>query len=104
MTTILGPGEFGSPGGDIMAKDAAGTLWLYEGNGNGGWLPRRQIGIGWNVMTAIVTPGDINSDGLPDVLARNSAGSLILYRGTGSGGLQTDLHVGSGWNVMTAIL
>ncbi|MET4540894.1 hypothetical protein ABIE37_002682, partial [Arthrobacter bambusae] len=35
-------------------RNSAGALWLYPGNGTGGWLAARQIGSGWNVMTAIL--------------------------------------------------
>ncbi|MFJ5958927.1 carboxypeptidase regulatory-like domain-containing protein, partial [Paenarthrobacter sp. NPDC092416] len=43
---------------DVMSRDGAGGLWLYPGNGTGGWLTPRQIGTGWNTMTTILGPGD----------------------------------------------
>ena len=39
---------------DVLATDAAGTLWLYPGNGSGGWLPRRAVGPGWTGMDALL--------------------------------------------------
>jgi serine protease len=77
---------------------------LYPGDGSGGWLAARQIGSGWNVMTAIEGPGDFNGDGKIDVVARDGSGVLWLYPGDGSGGWLAARQVGSGWNVMTAIL
>jgi len=88
---------------DLVARDAAGTLWLYPGNGAGGFLPRHQIGTGWNIMTAIVTPGDVTGDAVGDILARDSAGRLWLYPGNGKSGVSTRRQIGSGWNVMNAI-
>ena len=39
---------------DLLARDGAGDLWLYPGNGAGGWgTPSRSIGRGWNVMDAL---------------------------------------------------
>jgi hypothetical protein len=38
---------------DVMARDGSGALWLYPGNGTGGWLTPRQVGTGWNGMTRI---------------------------------------------------
>ena len=38
---------------DVLARDGAGALWLYPGNGSGGWLARSQVGSGWNVMTPV---------------------------------------------------
>jgi hypothetical protein len=88
---------------DLIARDAAGRLWLYPGNGSGGFKPRSQIGIGWNTMTAIITPGDVTGDGNADVLGRDTAGRLWLYPGNGSGGFKPRRLIGTGWNIMTAI-
>lgn len=88
---------------DVLARDTNGVLWLYPGNGSGGWLPAKQVGSGWNVMTAIEASGDFNGDGKADVIARDSKGVLWLYPGNGSGGWLSAKQVGSGWNVMTAI-
>ena len=89
---------------DVLARDSAGTLWLYPGDGTGGWLARTQVGSGWNGMTSIVGPGDFNGDGSVDVLARDSAGTLWLYPGNGTGGWLARTQAGSGWNGMTAII
>jgi hypothetical protein len=49
-----------------VAREAAtGYLWLYRGNGTGGWLPRVRIGTGWQGMNLIETVGDFNGDGAP---------------------------------------
>lgn len=46
---------------DVIARDTAGLLWLYRGNGTGRWIsPAIQIGNGWNGMTAILSPGDFD--------------------------------------------
>ncbi|MFJ4026897.1 FG-GAP-like repeat-containing protein [Paenarthrobacter sp. NPDC089989] len=88
---------------DVLARDAAGALWLYPGDGSGGWLPRVQVGSGWNIMTALIAPGDFNGDGLPDILARDSAGVLWLYPSNGFGDWLPKVQVGSGWSGMTAL-
>ncbi|WP_374956263.1 FG-GAP repeat domain-containing protein [Arthrobacter sp. MYb23] len=55
MTSITGPGDFNGDGhSDVLARDTSGTLWLYPGNGTGGWLSRVQAGQGWNAMTAVL--------------------------------------------------
>jgi hypothetical protein len=55
MTAMVGPGDFNGDGNvDILSRDAGGALWLYPGNGSGGWLPRTLVGSGWNVMTMII--------------------------------------------------
>src|SRR5690606_37061785 len=88
-----------------LARQAGtGALWLYPGNGRGGWLPRTQVGSGWQIMNAIVGPGDITGDGRADVLARQaSTGELWLYPGDGRGGWLPRIKVGVGWQTMDAI-
>lgn len=88
---------------DVLARTNSGDLWLYPGNGSGGWQSPSKVGQGWNVMTALVSPGDFTGDGKADVLARDTSGVLWLYPGNGKGGWQARLQVGQGWNAMTAI-
>jgi len=85
---------------DIVAREkATGYLWLYRGNGVGGFtLPKIRIGSGWGTMRIIVGPGDLTGDGRPDVLAlRASDGTLWVYPGTGRGSIQSARPVATGW-------
>lgn len=106
FNSIVAPGDFnGDQRMDLLAREqATGALWLYPGNGAGGWLPRVLVGSGWNSMTAIVGPGDFNGDRTSDILARDGAGLLWLYPGNGAGGWLPRIRVGHGWNSMTAIV
>jgi hypothetical protein len=70
---------------DLLTLDAAGTLWLYEGNGAGGLLPAIQVNTGWSTYK-IATPGDVNGDGNADIISLDSAGRLWLNPGNGAGG------------------
>lgn len=89
---------------DVVARDNGGTLWLYPGNGTGGWLTQRSIGTGWNSLNAIVPTKDFNGDGRSDILARDTNGVLWLYPGNGAGGLGTRTQAGTAWSGMTLIL
>jgi hypothetical protein len=89
---------------DVVARDSGGTLWLYPGNGSGGWLTQRSMGTGWNTLNAIVPTKDFNGDGRSDVLARDTNGVLWLYPGNGAGGLQPRVQAGTAWTGMTLIL
>ena len=88
---------------DVLSRDANGILWLYPGDGSGGWLGPVKVGQGWNVMTSIVAPGDFNGDGKPDVIAGDTTGALWLYPGNGNGGWFPRVQIGQGWNTMSAI-
>ncbi|MFC8500921.1 glycoside hydrolase domain-containing protein [Pedococcus sp. NPDC057267] len=87
---------------DVLARDTSGNLWLYPGDGSGGWLAPRQVGTGWSGMT-MVAPGDFNGDGHLDLLARDGSGVLWLYPGDGSGGWLGPRQVGTGWSGMTMV-
>ena len=89
---------------DVLARDNSGTLWLYPGNGSGGWLAQKSVGTGWNSLNAIIPTKDFNGDGRSDVLARDTNGVLWLYAGNGTGGLQARVQAGTAWQGMTLIL
>jgi Zn-dependent metalloprotease len=82
---------------DVVARDSAGVLRLYPGDGAGGFKTRGTLGTGWSSMRGIVTPGDVTGDGNGDILAKDTAGVLWVYPGNGTGGLGLRRKVGSGW-------
>ncbi len=83
-------------------KRSDGTLWIFRGNGAGGYDSGTQIATGWNIYSVVLSPGDFTNDGKPDVLARRSSdGTLWLFRGNGTGGFTgsaTQAGLGTGWN------
>ncbi len=89
---------------DVITTDASGKMWLYVGNGKGGFAARKELGRGWDSMTIVVSAGDTDSDGNADLVARDKAGKLWQYAGTGTGRFAPRKQVGSGWNSMTSIV
>jgi len=87
---------------DLVARDAAGKLWLYPGDGTGGLPTRRLLSTGWKDMTAIVTPGDVTEDGNADIVARAGNGDLWLYPGDGASGLGARRLIGK-WSTSDSI-
>ena len=103
---LLGPGDVNGDGNvDVLARRSSdGGLWLYPGNGQGGWLSPVQIGWGWNVFSAIAAPGDLTGDGAPDLVARDPAtGRLWIYPTDGAGHWRARIALGIGWNAMDVI-
>ncbi|BCW57577.1 hypothetical protein StoSoilB20_09240 [Arthrobacter sp. StoSoilB20] len=48
-------GHFNGDGrADLLARDSAGILWLYPRGSATAWMPRVQVGQGWNVMSTVV--------------------------------------------------
>jgi len=74
----------GAPGGDLVARDRSGVLWLYLGTGSGTFTQRTKIGGGWQVYSELVAAGDADHDGRADLFAYTPATRTVsLYSGTG---------------------
>ena len=56
FSTIISSGDFNGDGkSDLLARGRDGTLWMYAGNGTGGFLPRKVVGTGWNMFSTILS-------------------------------------------------
>ncbi|MFF0477148.1 FG-GAP repeat domain-containing protein [Streptomyces sp. NPDC004284] len=87
---------------DVVARDAAGVLWLHQGNGKGGFYPRTRIGGGWQAYNKIAGGSDLTGDGRADLVAIDKAGGLYLYETKAhpySGLYEPRKKIGTGWGV-----
>ena len=90
---------------DSLARErGTGRLWLYPGNGNGGSLWGRVVGVNWQTMDAMVITPDVTADGRADMWARDTSGALWLYPGDGAGSFAARRQVGNGWQGMDALM
>jgi hypothetical protein len=108
FTALLAPGDFSGDGfPDVLARDSAGTLFMYRGDGDGGWLTGKgeAIGSSWQGFSSIIPAGDFSGDGKRDLLAVHPDGTLYMYRGNGKGGwvLGRGEPVGGGWAGFSAL-
>ena len=73
---------------DVVAPCTDGTLWLYRGDGAGGFAgTRTQIGSGWTARDQVRLVGDWDGAAGTDVIARDpGTGKLWLYSGDGAAG------------------
>ncbi|MCF3963968.1 N-acetylmuramoyl-L-alanine amidase [Streptomyces fuscigenes] len=86
---------------DLVARNTAGVLYLYQGTGNSAspFLAKKVIGSGWGKYQIMASTGDLTGDGKPDFVARDSAGVLWLYKGTGkaTAPFAARTEIGTGW-------
>ncbi|MER8041134.1 FG-GAP repeat domain-containing protein [Streptomyces hydrogenans] len=73
----------GAAGGDLIARDKDGVLWLYLGKSDGTFTARKQVGGGWGAYMDTIGIGDANHDGRPDLLAYGPNKTAYFYAGTG---------------------
>lgn len=85
---------------DLLARSPRdGRLWLYPGDGRGGFGLPGVVGTGWGVVDLILGPGDWDGDGFSDVLWRRADdGTLWLHPGDGTGGFGSARQIGRGWH------
>ncbi|MDI9886289.1 trypsin-like serine protease [Streptomyces sp. HNM0645] len=99
FTMVRGHGDFTADGKpDVFARKSDGKTYLYKGTGVAARPFATPFLVGaFGAMNAIVTTGDVNSDGHADVLTRDTAGKLWLYPGKGNGRFNARVAMGSGW-------
>ncbi len=103
---VLSPDVTGDARPDLYARDmGSGGLWLYPGDGTGSVTAPTYMGSGWHMHDALMSPGDVTGDSLPDLWARERAtGYLWLYPGSAGGVPTAPRWVGSGWNMHDALI
>ena len=86
--------------GDLLAETSTGDLYLYRGNGLGGFTGGgTRIGAGWGIFAKVFSPMDYTGDGKADILGITPAGDLYLYCGSGLGGFTGGgTKIATGWN------
>ncbi|GAA4086294.1 VCBS repeat-containing protein [Streptomyces shaanxiensis] len=98
-TKILGAGDLNGDGhGDVLARDKAGTLWRYNGLGNGLLKDRVKVFANWGTgYNVIVGSGDITGDGKADLVSRDGSGNVWRNNGDGKGSFGARVKIASGW-------
>ena len=106
--SVISAGDFDSDDKpDLLVSDSAGKLWLYSGDGHGGFSrASNPISTAWDAFDATLGAGDFDSDGHADVLARKPDGTLWLYRGDGTGAFKpgAGTQIGSGFQAYATMI
>ncbi|WUH89533.1 VCBS repeat-containing protein [Streptomyces sp. NBC_00433] len=101
LVSLAGQSDDGK--GDLVARDASGVLWYYQGSGisTAPLKSRTRVGGGWNIYDQLVGAGDLTGDKKPDLVGRDASGVLWLYQGTGNPAapLANRTRICAGWNI-----
>ncbi|MFE3072385.1 hypothetical protein [Streptomyces sp. NPDC059247] len=94
--------------GALHARDKNGVLWRYDGTARTDrpFFPRKKVGGGWNIYTAVVPIVNPRGDGTGELVARDKAGVLWYYRGTNNpeAPFAPRVRVGAGWDIYTSLV
>lgn len=103
--TLLSTGDINGDGhDDLVARDAAGVLWLYAGTGKASLKSRVRIGGGWHSYRKLVATGDITGDGAGDLVAVDAAGVMWRYSGNRHGSFTARVKIGAGWSIYNTVI
>ncbi|WP_435972229.1 hypothetical protein [Streptomyces sp. Qhu_M48] len=96
----------GSEVADLVARDRTGVLWLYQGDGRGGFSARVRVGGGWQAYHHIAGGSDLTGDGRADLAAVDKAGDLWLHKSTGKAAtpFAARKKIGSGWGIYNQLV
>lgn len=89
---------------DLLGVSTGGGLFLYPGDGDGGFGDYGKIGKGWGGMSLVTAAGDRTGDGHGDVYARDGSGQLWLYPSDGRRSWTPRVLVSAGWDSLTQLI
>lgn len=82
---------------ELLARRSDGTLWAWDGRGNGRYTNIRKIGWGWNAMRQINVVPDMNGDRLPEIVAISADQQLKQYSLGAKLSVIRTVQIGKNW-------
>ena len=86
---------------DLLARvKSTGELYMYPGNGRGGFNGKVRIGVKWQNLKNLVVTQTAKGPGIYAI----SGDQMLYYPGNGRGGFDAKRALGFGWKNMTALI
>ncbi|WP_182141789.1 N-acetylmuramoyl-L-alanine amidase [Schaalia sp. JY-X169] len=86
---------------DLLARvKSTGELYMYPGNGRGGFNGKVRIGVKWQNLKNLVVTQTAKGPGIYAI----SGDQMLYYPGNGRGGFNAKRALGFGWKNMTALI
>lgn len=105
MDKIIGGSDInGDRATDLIAREArTGNLYLYPGNGRGGFGARSRIGTGWGVFSDLAVIPSWRSGNPAVAGVERTTGRLRVYEMNGRGGFMRRHDLGYDWDQFVSI-
>ncbi len=85
---LLNVGDWDRDGyGDFIINNADQALYLFRGNGQGGFSGPYLVASGMGGIRLLAAVGDVTGDGWPDLMGQPRKSSMRIYPGAGTTGL-----------------
>jgi hypothetical protein len=88
---LMNVGDWDGDGhADLATRGDGGEgIWLWRGDGAGGFRTGTLLGTGFAKFEQIAPVGDVTTDGNPDLVGREPGGMMTIFPGNGKTGLKS---------------
>ncbi len=105
MRHVIGAGNWlGNGLPSLLALRTSGQIWLYRGDGRGGFGTPLLIASGATNVDRLVNASTWTGRLVPDLLTRTKSGELQLRRGGGAALLGAPVVIGTGWGTYVDVV
>ncbi|MFC4030878.1 trypsin-like serine protease [Streptomyces polygonati] len=88
----------------ILRATGSGNVFMGHRTADRASYSYTLIGTNWKAVKAMLVPGDVTGDGIPDLLSEDSAGRLWIYSGKGNGLFNTAVLTGLNWSQYNLVI
>ncbi|MBM9509103.1 trypsin-like serine protease [Actinacidiphila acididurans] len=81
----------------IMRATSSGNVFMGHRTADRPSYSYTEIGAGWKTVKAMLVPGDVTGDGIPDLVTEDSASRVWVYPGKGNGLFNTAVLTHANW-------